>query len=83
MLLSPSFAAEHELSATTDTPAMSLALSAEDRAEVDRFFDNAVAAGASPRRDTIDLGFMYSRGASDPDGHQLDFVWMGMSAAPK
>jgi predicted lactoylglutathione lyase len=30
--------------------------------------------------ETIDLGFMYSRGVSDPDGHQLDFVWMDMSA---
>ncbi|MGV8911080.1 MAG: hypothetical protein ACOH14_00565 [Rhodoglobus sp.] len=42
-----------------------------------------VAAGATPRRDTIDMGFMYSRGVSDPDGHQLDFVWMDMSAVPE
>ncbi|MEH6780175.1 MAG: VOC family protein [Rhodoglobus sp.] len=82
MLLSPSFASEHELFPHTATPSMSLAFSAENRTEVDTLFTNAITAGAQPRRDTIDLGFMYSRGVSDPDGHQLDFVWMDMSESP-
>jgi predicted lactoylglutathione lyase len=76
MLLSPGFAAESGLAQPSGSPTISLALSAEDRDEVDSLFERAIAAGARPRGETTDLGFMYSRGTTDPDGHYLDFVWM-------
>jgi predicted lactoylglutathione lyase len=76
MLLSPGFAAESGLAPTSGSPSISLAFSAENRDEVDSLFDRATAAGATERGETTDLGFMYSRGVTDPDGHYLDFVWM-------
>ena len=76
MLLSPDFATESGLSQPVGPPTISIALSAENREEVDSLFEKAVAGGATARGETTDLGFMYSRGISDPDGHYLDFVWM-------
>lgn len=80
MLLSPAFAAESGLTQPNGSPTISLALSAESREEVDELLDKAVSAGATPRGETTDLGFMYSRGITDPDGHFLDFVWMDQDA---
>lgn len=76
MLLAPGFAAESGLAQPSGSPSISLAFSADSRAEVDELADKATEAGAAVRGDAQDLGFMYSRGVTDPDGHFLDFVWM-------
>lgn len=80
MLLSPDFAAESGLSQPSGAPPISLAFSAESREEVDTLTDKALSAGASVRGETTELGFMYSKGVTDPDGHFLDFVWMDPAA---
>lgn len=80
MLLSPEFAAESGLVQPQGSPTISIALSAENREEVDSLFEKSIAGGASARGETTDLGFMYSRGVTDPDGHYLDFVWMDPEA---
>lgn len=53
-----------------------VALSTDSRAEVDRLFDLAFEAGAGAYNETQDLGFMYSRSFSDPDGHMVEIFVM-------
>jgi len=59
-----------------------LALSADDRAQVDAIIDAAGAAGGradpNPKQD---LGFMYGRSVADPDGHIWEVFWMDATAA--
>lgn len=59
-----------------------LALSADSRDEVDALAEKALAAGASPAIDPLDMGFMYSRSFHDPDGHHWELVWMDPDATP-
>jgi predicted lactoylglutathione lyase len=59
-----------------------LALSLDSRAEVDDLVRKAVAAGAAAGHDPEDLGFMYSSGFVDLDGHQWGVFHMDMSQAP-
>ena len=65
--------------ATTQTEAI-VAFSAESRDEVDRLAEKALAAGASPANDPIDMGFMYGRSFHDIDGHLWEVVWMDASS---
>lgn len=51
-------------------------LSADNRDEVNRFADAAVAAGARERRPAQDYGFMFMRSFEDLDDHVWEFVWM-------
>jgi len=81
MLLSPAFSAENGLTLPGSNHSVSNALSEVDRAAVDARYEKAMAAGATPRGETIDMGFMYSRGITDPDGHFWDFLWMDPGAA--
>ena len=53
-----------------------LALSAENREEVDRLVSTAVAQGGKPWKPEQDLGFMYGGSFADPDGHVWEAVWM-------
>lgn len=48
-----------------------------ERAGVDGFVAAAIAAGASPYRETMDMGGMYVRAVQDPDGHVLEVFAMG------
>jgi uncharacterized protein len=66
---------------TAETEAI-LAVSADSRDEVDALAEKALAAGASPAIDPMDLGFMYSRSFHDPDGHHWELVWIDPNAAP-
>lgn len=63
------------------TSGMLLALSFDDRAEVDAITDAAVAAGGRELHDPEDLGFMYSRAFDDLDGHGWGPFFMDMAAA--
>ncbi len=58
-----------------------VALNCDDRAAVDAMADKAVTLGGTDNAKTQDLGFMYSRSLSDPDGHILEFFWMDPAAA--
>ena len=65
--------------ATTHTEAI-LALSADSRADVDVFADAALAGGAQPANDPLDMEFMYGRSFSDLDGHLWEIFYMDPSA---
>ena len=60
-----------------------LALSCDSRAAVDAMNDAAAANGGradiNPKQD---LGFMYNRNLSDPDGHVWEAMWMDPAAVP-
>lgn len=60
-----------------------LALSCASRAAVDAM-NNAAAAngGKADINPAQDLGFMYNRNLSDPDGHVWEAMWMDPAAIP-
>lgn len=68
-----------DASATTE---VLLALSLDSRAAVDALVAKAVAAGATTPTEPRDLGFMYSHGYADLDGHMWELFYMDMSAMP-
>ena len=57
-----------------------VAVSADDREGVDRLADAALAAGATPANEPMDMGFMYGRSFHDLDGHLWEVVWMSQEA---
>lgn len=68
--------------ASRDTAEVMIAMSADDRAEVDGMVDKAGASGG--KADTCakqDYGWMYNRSFEDPDGHIWEVVWMDVEAA--
>ncbi|MEU3020494.1 MULTISPECIES: VOC family protein [unclassified Nocardiopsis] len=84
MLLVEEFFATFTLTPVADASASTeviVAVSAEDREDVDRLVDTALAHGAGRARDTEDHGFMYGRSFVDPDGHLWEVVWMSAEAA--
>ena len=62
------------------TAQMLLALSCEDREGVDRITAAAIATGGRLAHDAEDLGFMYSTGFFDPDGHGWGPFFMDMAS---
>jgi uncharacterized protein len=56
--------------------ALTVAISAEDRAAVDALADAALVAGATAAKDPQDYGFMYQRSFHDLDGHLWEATWM-------
>lgn len=59
-----------------------LALTRDSRDEVDAIADAAAAAGGEADvRPVMDMGWLYNRAFSDPDGHVFEAVWMDMDAA--
>jgi hypothetical protein len=62
---------------------VSLGLSCENRDEVDRMNTAAAANGGTADVNPVqDLGFMYGRDLTDPDGHIWGPMWMDPSAIP-
>ncbi|WOA31905.1 VOC family protein [Alloalcanivorax xenomutans] len=60
-----------------------LALSLDNREEVDGMNDTAAAQGGTADINPVqDLGFMYNRNLADPDGHVWEAFWMDPSAIP-
>jgi predicted lactoylglutathione lyase len=53
-----------------------LALSADSRQDVDEMIARVLGAGGKESREIQDLGFMYSRGFEDPDGHLWEIFYM-------
>jgi uncharacterized protein len=58
-----------------------IALSLENRAEVDAMHDKAITAGGKLHREE-DLGFMYTKAIEDLDGHVWEFFHMDLSKFP-
>jgi predicted lactoylglutathione lyase len=52
-----------------------LALFVKSKVEVDSLMGKAIQLGATETQKKIDLGFMYSRGFSDLDGHVWEIGW--------
>lgn len=67
--------------AAPDTIEVINSLSAETKEEVHRIVDAAVEAGGTEDRPETDLGFMFQRSFTDPDGHRWEYVWMDPAAA--
>jgi uncharacterized protein len=60
-----------------------LALSCDSRQAVDAMNEVAVAnGGVADINPTQDLGFMYSRSLTDPDGHIWEPMWMDTTTIP-
>jgi predicted lactoylglutathione lyase len=59
-----------------------IALSCQNRAEVDDMVSKALAGGGAAPNPVQDHGFMYAHGFEDLDGHQWEVVFMDMSAVP-
>jgi len=60
-----------------------LALSCDNRESVDAMNDAAAANGGTADINPVqDLGFMYSRDMTDPDGHVWGAMWMDPAAMP-
>ena len=60
-----------------------LALSCDSREQVDAMNDAAAKNGGTADINPVqDLGFMYNRNLSDPDGHVWEPMWMDMTAFP-
>jgi predicted lactoylglutathione lyase len=58
-----------------------IALSCENRAEVDDMVRTAIANGGKPAMDPQDHGFMYGSSFYDLDGHHWEVLWMDPASA--
>ncbi|PCN49091.1 glyoxalase [Curtobacterium sp. 'Ferrero'] len=63
-----------------DTIEVINSLSADSKDDVHRVVDAAVMAGGHEDQPEMDLGFMYQRSFTDPDGHRWELVWMDPAA---
>jgi len=70
-----------QIADTHMTSAALFALALDSRAEVDEITEKALAAGGRELHGPEDLGFMYSTGFEDPDGHGFGPFWMDVEAA--
>ncbi|RFM25669.1 VOC family protein [Deminuibacter soli] len=71
------------ISDSSQTTEAIIALSAENRQEVDELADKAIAGGGTAAKPTTDYGWMYSRNFYDIDGHHWEIFYMDEAAAPK
>ena len=60
-----------------------VAIALDNAAAVDAMMEAALKAGGQEPRPPIDLGFMYNRTFSDPDGHRWEPFHMNMADMPK
>lgn len=68
-----------KLADTSKNIEVMLAVSLENKKKVDEIFAKALSLGATEGRKE-DLGFMYTRGFHDLDGHIWEFFWMDEKA---
>ncbi len=67
------------LTDTSKSAEMILAVSLENKQQVDELFEKALSLGATESRKE-DLGFMYTKALHDLDGHIWEFFWMDENA---
>ena len=66
-----------------DSSEVMLAMSCDSREAVDAMASAAAAhGGTADVNPAQDLGFMYSRSLTDPDGHVWEAAWMDPAAVP-
>jgi uncharacterized protein len=65
---------------STKTTGCLIALSRDSREEVDAMTAAALTAGGHEPKPAMDLGFMYYRTFTDPDGHLFEPMWMDPAA---
>ncbi|MCB4769425.1 VOC family protein [Ancylobacter sp. Lp-2] len=65
-----------EIADTSKTTEVLVALAVDDREAVDALVAKARAAGGAVPREPQDMGFMYSHGFEDPDGHTWEVFHM-------
>jgi uncharacterized protein len=85
MLLSEPFLktfTTREMADTSKSIEVMVALSVENREQVDEIVNKALAAGATAPQPTED-DFMYSRSFEDMDGHRWDVFFMDLSKMPQ
>lgn len=71
-----------EIADTRKTTEVLIALTFDDREDVDAITDAAAASGGKADiRERMDMGWMYNRAFEDTDGHIFEAVWMDMEAA--
>ena len=70
------FIPNKEISDTSKTKEVLVALSVDSREQVDALAQKAINAGGKKFRDPEDHGFMYARSFEDLDGHVWEAVWM-------
>lgn len=68
---------------TKNVAAVINSLSMDTVEEMNRFADNALAAGATETREPMDMGFMQQRSFEDLDGHLWEVAYMDMSQFPQ
>ena len=59
-----------------------LAIQFDDRKDVDTIVETALANGGGEPHPPEDMGFMYQRAFSDPDGHGWGPFWMNPDGIP-
>ncbi|WP_165068914.1 VOC family protein [Marisediminicola senii] len=64
-----------------ETVSVATAIFVDSRDDVDRAVANGIAAGGVEERPATDLGFMYQRQLTDPDGNILEFGFMEAAAS--
>ena len=72
-----------EISDSTKTTEVMIALSCESKEAVNATMENALKGGAKEYRDPMDYGFMFQRTYEDLDGHIWELIYMDMSKFPK
>ena len=77
------FLASGEIADTSKTTEVLTCLSCASREEVDDTVAKALAAGGTPWKPVMDMGFMYGASFRDPDGHVWELNYMDMSAVPQ
>ena len=70
------FIPNKEISDTTKTKEVLIALSTDSKQQVDELTEKAIAAGGKQFREPEDHGFMYARSFEDLDGHVWEVIWM-------
>ncbi|MBY6349290.1 VOC family protein [Rhodococcoides corynebacterioides] len=70
-----------EMTDTSRSREMLLAVSADSREAVDTLADTALRHGGSAWTDPQDHGFMYGRSFRDLDGHVWEVIWMDPAVA--
>lgn len=71
---------DKEIADTSRCKEALICLSADSREQVDELMNKAIAAGAKTPREKNDMGFMYSHGFEDLDGHTWEIMWMDPAA---
>lgn len=69
----------HSIADSSKTHEALLCLSCQNREEVDRLVDQAVASGGKNVNEPKDYGFMYYRAFRDLDGHIWEMMFMDAS----